>query len=293
MDTHWGDANGRGGGGERVRALWRWSRRRSPVRNAAGRARASLRRIDGAALGARARGRAALARRAARALGGSGTRSAFPGRARGVWRLAARDVRGCGASRKFHRPVPARPPTGAGSAAHDPGRERHRPRADDVRRHACRRACRAGVDGLRAAEPGLRQAALHLRSRRARLDLCRRGRPLRQGAGQDRRHAPRDRGQPRQPRRRQGHALLHPDGGEADARGRCGVRARGAGHGGQDPLHLGLDRPAQGRDQHPAHDVRQPGERRGGVGVSSPTTRPSSSTGCRGTTPSAATTTST
>ena len=45
------------------------------------------------------------------------------------------------------------------------------------------------------------------------LDLCRRGGPLRQGAGQDRRHAPRDRGQPRQPRRRQGHALLHPDGG--------------------------------------------------------------------------------
>ena len=36
------------------------------------------------------------------------------------------------------------------------------------------------------------------------LDLRRRRRPLRQGAGGDRRHAPRDRGQPRQPRRHQG-----------------------------------------------------------------------------------------
>ena len=30
-------------------------------------------------------------------------------------------------------------------------------------------------------------------------------------------------------------------------------------HGGEDPAHLGLDRAAQGGDQHPAHAVRQPG----------------------------------
>ena len=68
-------------------------------------------------------------------------------------------------------------------------------------------------------------------------------------------------------------ALLHADRGAADAGGRRRVRARGAGYGGQDPLHLGLDRPAQGRDQHPAHAVRQPGERGGGVDVPRPTIR--------------------
>ena len=72
---------------------------------------------------------------------------------------------------------------------HDPGRQRHRSCADDAGRHACGRAGGAGIDGLRAAEPGLRQAALHLRPGRAGPDLRRRGGPLCQGAGDHRRDA--------------------------------------------------------------------------------------------------------
>ena len=45
--------------------------------------------------------------------------------------------------------------------------------------------------------------------------------------------------------------------------------ARGPRHDRQDPLHLRLHRPAQGRDQHPAHAVRKPGERGGGLDRSS------------------------
>ena len=95
--------------------------------------------------------------------------------------------------------------------------------ADDAGRHARRRARGSGVDGLRAAEPGLRQAALHLRSGAAGPDLRGRGGPLRQGAGDDRGDAHRGRRQPRQPRRDASDAVLDADGGAADARRRCCV----------------------------------------------------------------------
>ena len=77
----------------------------------------------------------------------------------------------------------------------------------------------------------------------------------------------RDRGQPRQPRRDQTDALRRPDRAASYARRRCRLRARRPGDGRQDPVHLGLDRPAQGRDQHPGHAVRQSGERRRGLDV--------------------------
>ena len=123
-------------------------------------------------------------------------------------------------------------------------------------------------------EPGFRQAALHLRPGQAGPDLCRRGGSLRQGAGSHRRGAARRGGrEPRQPRRHAGHAVLDADGGAADAGGRCRFRPGRARYAGQDPVHLRLDRPAQGRDQHPAHDVRQPGERSRGLDRSSTTIR--------------------
>ena len=63
-------------------------------------------------------------------------------------------------------------------------------------------------------------------------------------------------------------------------------------HDREDPVHLGLDRHAQGRHQHPAHAVRQPGDDPRGARLPRATSRRCWSTGCRGTTPSAATTTS-
>ncbi len=60
----------------------------------------------------------------------------------------------------------------------------------------------------------------------------------------------------------------------------------------QVPVHLGLDQAAQGRDQHAPHVVRQPADDAPVDACSWPRSRRCWSTGCRGTTPSAATTTS-
>ncbi len=189
-------------------------------------------------------------------------------------RVAASHLRGGGAGRRRHRPGPARPGPGARPAADDPGRQRHRPRPDDAGRHARRRAGGAGVDGLRAPEPGLRQAALHLRPGRAGPHLRRRCGALRQGAGSDRCHRHRDRRQPRQPRRPPRNAVRRAHRAAPHAGGRCRLRPRRARHRRQDPVHLRLHRPAQGRDQHAGHAVRQPGEHGRGLDRSSATTRP-------------------
>ena len=76
----------------------------------------------------------------------------------------------------------------------------------------------------------------------------------------------------------------------ADRRRRSGARRGRARYHRQNPVHLRLDRPAQGRHQHAAHAVRQPGDDPRGARRSSATSRRCSSTGCRGITPSAATT---
>ena len=76
------------------------------------------------------------------------------------------------------------------------------------------------------------------------------------------------------------------------ATGRRRARTRGAVDGGQDPVHVGIDRPAQGRDQHAADALRQPGAGALGDAVADRRARRCCATGCRGTTPSAATTTS-
>ena len=73
--------------------------------------------------------------------------------------------------------------------------------------------------------------------------------------------------------------------------GRC-ARACRARHDREGALHVGIDRRAERRDQHPAHAVREPGAAADGAWRSSPTIRRCCATGCRGTTRSAATTTS-
>ena len=129
------------------------------------------------------------------------------------------------AGRQCRRPGPARPRAGTRTGRcmilAENGIDHA---ADDAGRHACGRAGRAGVDGLRAAEPGLRQAPLHLRSGRAGPDLRRRGGPLCQGAGDDRRDAAwRSWRAGARLRRCRADAVLDADGGAADA---CRRRAR-------------------------------------------------------------------
>ena len=59
------------------------------------------------------------------------------------------------------------------------------------------------------------------------------------------------------------------------------------------PVHLGLDRRAEGGDQHARHADRKPGGEGAGLAVPGHAASWSCSTGCRGATPSAPTTTST
>ena len=181
--------------------------------------------------------------------------------------MAASHLRSGVAGRQRDWPGRARPRAGARPAAYDPGRERHRSWL------AMLGAMHVGVPVVPVSTAYARLSQDFGKLRyifelvRARSCLRRRCRALRQGAGGDRRHRPRDRGQPRQPWRHEGDALRRPDRAAADARSRCCIRARGAGHGRQDPVHLGLDRPAQGRHQHAAHAVRQPGEHGRGLVV--------------------------
>ena len=141
----------------------------------------------------------------------------------------------------------------AGTADRDPVRQRYRARAARARRDACRHPLCAGLAGLFAAVAGFRQAAKRSStfSRRA-WSLPPTARPSRAPS--------------RQPCRRMSKSWLarirSPTG-----RPRCSTTflttqptpAVEAAHAqvGPDtiakvPVHLGLDRPAQGRDQHPA-----------------------------------------
>ena len=89
-------------------------------------------------------------------------------------------------------------------------------------------------------------------------------------------------------RRRGGHSR--------DARQRCGlagVCGRRTGHDREIPVHLGLNRRAESRHQHPWHADLEPGGEGAGVAVPADEANSSCSTGCRGATPSAPTTTST
>ena len=158
-------------------------------------------------------------------------------------------------------------------------------------RHAGARAARAGVAGLFGDEPGPRQAALRLRPDQARhgvraerRDLCAtRWRRWTSRAccwsmsTRRRRRCSRCRGASWS-RRRPTDAVARVD------------RADRAQDRRQVPVHLGQHRHAQGGDQHPGDDVRQPGD--GPDGAHAQARRSAAgacSTGCRGTTRWAAT----
>ena len=128
--------------------------------------------------------------------GAAGAR--FPAGAHGRW-LAQADLRGGAANGRRARGRFARARPFGRAPGDDPVRQRDRPRAADARRLYGRRSGRADLGCVLAAKPGLRQAQAHRRTARARPDLRRRHRAVRQSARGDRHGERRDR---REPRRR-------------------------------------------------------------------------------------------
>ena len=134
------------------------------------------------------------------------------------------------------------------------------------------------------------EAALRLLAADARPRLRQRRRRLRAGARRRRRR--RDRARRRAQRGRGRGAARSPTSSRRASSDAVAARARRGrpGHDRQVPADVRLDRPAQGGDQHAAHDLRQSGDARAGVPVLRPASRRFSWTGCRGATPSAPTT---
>ena len=133
----------------------------------------------------------------------------------------------------------------------DPVRQFDRARADDAGCDAGAASGSTGVAGLFADEPRSRQTEISVRPDQA----CRgdgAGRPdLREGA-----ESARSRRRHRRPcraslRGHQEHRLRRSRGNAGNRRGRRVDRKDHAGYGGQTAVHLGLDRDAQGRHQHP------------------------------------------
>ena len=202
-------------------------------------------------------------RPAAAPLGAGGARPRVPGGARPGGRLGRAHVGRSGAQGQRRRAVPDRPrprPAAAGAA---PVRQRDRPRAAHARRLPGRRAGRARVPGLLADEPGLRQGQAHRGAREARARVRVRRRAVRRRAGGRRL---RRRGAGAHPgQRRDGLQRAPRDQADDGRRGRAGRRR--SRQRGQDPVHLGLDGDAQGRDQHARDAVREPAVARADLAV--------------------------
>ena len=177
------------------------------------------------------------------------------------------------------RPGAARPRPRAGAPGRDPLRQRHRPRPARARRDARRRAGGADLARLLADVEGLRQAE-------GIFELLRPGLVF---AADPQKFAPGARGGRREVRRSVAELLETNPGSTLET----GVRKGQARDRREDPVHLRLDRDAEGRDQHARACCARTSRCSRRSGRSSRTGRRWSSTGCRGTTPSAATTTST
>ena len=155
-----------------------------------------------------------------------------------------------------HRPGPDRARPRARPAGRDPLRQLDRFRPAPARLHARLGAGHAGLAGLLADVARLREAEGGDRAPRPLRRLRRQAGPVRRRAGGAR---------PRRPdaahlgRRRRQREPRRMGGDPGDRRARGPARRGRPRHGRQDPAHLGLDRAAQGGDQHPAHAVRQPG----------------------------------
>ena len=221
--------------------------------------------------------------RAPGALGGRGPGANLCCAARRRGRLAPPFLRRRPSARARDRPGTARARSVRGAPAGDPFRQRHRARLARACLHARRHRLRAGVLGLLAGIHRPRQAEAGHRPADAGAGIRYRRRALREGdcRGGARGH----RGPDRRPVRCAGSDASH--------RGR-GCRARGSrpGHDRQIPAHLRLDRAAQGGDQHATHALQQPADADARAALAARDRRRCWSTGCPGTTPPAATTTS-
>ena len=154
--------------------------------------------------------------------------------------------RGAGAGRR-DRPVPARSRARTRPAARRPVGQLARAPGAHARRVHRRRADRVAEHGLLAPEPRSRAGARDRGPVHARARVRRRRRRVRARA----------RGRPaRRPCAGRGHRRSGAD--RADPRGRRGPRRAGPGHRRQDRVHLGLDRPAEGRADDAPHAVLQP-----------------------------------
>ena len=146
------------------------------------------------------------------------------------------------------------------AADRDPFRQRHRARAARTCRHVCRDSLCPDLAGLCAGLDRLRQAQAHLRPADAGPGIRRRWSPVparRRGGGAARL------GNDRRPQPGAGpadHDVRYLAGADGHGAGRGRSCARGAGHHRQIPVHLGLDRRAQGGDQYPADVVLEPGD---------------------------------
>ena len=175
----------------------------------------------------------------------------------GSWRkLTYGEARAACAQR---RAGPDRPQSRRRTAGRDPLRQQRRSRAHGARRSDRRRPVRACVGPLFARRQGFRQAqGDHRRPdarpgfRRRRRAVRRRDRGGRAGRCRDRR---KDQSAPDSPHddvrrdaRDEGRGRRRPRPGEGRA-----------GHDRQAPVHLGLDRHAEGSHQHPSDDDLEPG----------------------------------
>ena len=241
------------------------------VRAGAGRAHGRSGRHDPPRLHGRSR-RVRSEPRAAVPRGGRGAAGARVPAERSRAMLAQADLRGRAPHGRCARRRAARARAFGRAAGDDPVGQCDRSRAADARRLHGGRAGRADLGRVFAAKPGLRQAQAHRRAARARPDLRRRHRAVRQGARGDRRR----RRNRREPRRRESRQRRRSTNSRARRAGPAVDQAAAATrrrHDRENPVHLRLDRAAQGRHQHPRHADREPAAGRCNAGRSSPSSR--------------------
>ena len=193
-------------------------------------------------------------------LGANGAGPHLHGGARRRPRLAADHLRGIADLEPAYRirPVGARP--FRREAGRDPFRQFDRPCPDRVRRALCGDSVLPGVAGLFAGVEGLRQAFLSDEAADPRPRLRRRRRQIRRcAAGQCSRRR-RDRGRLWRVARTSGDHARRSHGDAAAWRPRRGASGHRSRYDREIPAHVRLDRQSQGRHQHPADALRQPGD---------------------------------
>ncbi len=192
-------------------------------------------------------------------LGEHGARPHFHCPAQRNWRrLAHNDLRANTGVGSRYRSIAAGARSFAGAANRNSLRQRHRACVARPRRDACRHSLRADLSSLLADVAGFRQAEIHYRNSHAGAGLCGERDCFRA------RNCGNSAGRCRSRRYRQSvsgaksHAIRRAFGDSTERCRRCRSRQGRSRHDREIPVHIGLDRPAEGRDQHPAHALLQP-----------------------------------